>query len=155
MFNLPSNELFAVAELKAVWSKKPLKVKDRPVISSSRDVYDLFLPLYPEIDLYESFWIALLSRNNRVLGFSNISVGGVSGTVADPKKIFQMALLGHASAIILIHNHPSGNTSPSAQDVSITKKCVEAGRFLDIPVMDHVIFTESNRDYSFNDEGML
>lgn len=154
MFQL-NNDLFQVAELKPTWSCKPPSEKDRMKISSSRDVFSAFVPIYPEINLYESFWIALISRGNRLKGFSCISIGGVSGTVADPKKIFQTALVGHASSIVLIHNHPSGNLNPSKQDISITEKCVSAGRFLDLPVLDHMIFTPYNTYYSFADEGML
>jgi len=98
--------------------------------------------------------VLLLNRANRVLGFVKISEGGVSGTVVDPKKIFQIALKANASGIILAHNHPSGNTTPSASDESITAKIVAAGKFLEISVLDHLIIT-SEQYFSFSDEGRL
>ncbi len=91
---------------------------------------------------------------NRVIGVSTISVGSVAGTVADPKKIFQTALKANSSAIILCHSHPSGNCQPSENDKNITKKCVQAGKFLDLPVMDHIIVTRYDY-FSFADEGLL
>ena len=83
-----------------------------------------------------------------------ISKGGLSGTIADPKVIFKMALDNHAAALILVHNHPSGNLRPSEEDVKITKKLIGAGRMLDLPVLDHVIIT--NESYtSMADEGII
>ena len=89
-----------------------------------------------------------------VLRQTSISRGGVAGTVADPKLIFKEALENLASSIILVHNHPSGNRQPSAADISLTKKLKEAGNLLDLPVLDHLIYTD-NGYYSFADEGML
>ncbi len=93
----------------------------------------------------------LLSRANKVLGFHKVSEGGLSGTVADPKIIFQTALKANSCSIILGHNHPSGNTAPSEADISLTKKLKNAGEFLDLPVLDHIIVT-SESYYSFADE---
>ena len=125
-----------------------------PGIQSSRDAYDLMLPGWDDIDYTESFFIILLNRANRLLGACKISTGGLSGTVTDPKKIFQTALKANAASVILAHNHPSGNTKPSKSDIEITKKCVEAGNFLDLKVLDHVIVTRDGY-FSFADEGML
>ena len=83
-----------------------------------------------------------------------ICSGGVSGTVADPKIIFKAALDKLASGVLLVHNHPSGNLKPSHQDIQLTKKLVESGRVLEIPVLDHVIFTDESY-YSFADEGLI
>lgn len=102
----------------------------------------------------EEFWVILLNRANRLIKKEQISSGGVSGTVADPKTIFKAALDQYASSIILVHNHPSGNLKPSQADIMLTKKMNEAGNLLEIPVLDHVIF--SDQDYlSFADEGLL
>jgi DNA repair protein RadC len=150
-----NDDLFSVAEVTAKWSKKPLRAKDRPDITSSSCIYRLIQPIYPELDLYESFWVMLLSRGNKLLGLSNISIGSVSGTVADPKKIFTMALLANASSIILIHNHPSGNLKPSTADRDITQKCKQAGEFLNLPVIDHIIISPNDNYFSFADEGLL
>lgn len=83
-----------------------------------------------------------------------VSKGGLSGTVADPKIIFHMALQHQASAIIMVHNHPSGNLKPSREDLVLTKKIADAGRMLDINVLDHLIITD-NGYFSFGDEGLL
>lgn len=103
---------------------------------------------------HEEFWIILLNRANMVIKKAPISSGGVSGTIADPKLIFKIALENLASGVILVHNHPSGNIKPSEADIQLTKKLKEGGRFLDVPVLDHLIFT-NNQYYSFADEGKL
>jgi DNA repair protein RadC len=103
---------------------------------------------------HEEFWILLLSRSNEVMKKIKISSGGVSGTVADPKIIFKEALSHLSSAIILVHNHPSGNLKPSQADISLTKKIKEGGSYLDLPVLDHIIFANSGY-FSFADEGMI
>ena len=103
---------------------------------------------------HEQFWIVLLNRANKVIRKIVVSAGGVSGTVADPKLIFKHALENLASGIIRVHNHPSGNTKPSEADILLTKKLMDAGALLEIPVLDHIIFTDSEY-YSFADEGKL
>lgn len=129
---------------------EPLK---KSKITSSKDVYDVVKPQLMDIK-HEEFWILLLNRANIVINKIQISSGGVSGTVADPKIIFKQALDHLASAIILVHNHPSGNLSPSQADIDLTKKLKEAGKFLEIPVLDHVIFADQGY-YSFADKGLL
>ncbi|MDZ7650383.1 MAG: JAB domain-containing protein [Cytophagales bacterium] len=96
----------------------------------------------------------LTNRANKVLGIFELSTGGVSGTVADPKLIFAAALKGAASGMILAHNHPSGNLQPSQADLDLTKKIREAGKLLEIQLLDHVIVT-SEGYYSFADEGLI
>ena len=103
---------------------------------------------------HEEFWVLMLNRANKVLKKQNISQGGISGTVADPKLIFNHALNQLASSIILVHNHPSGNIKPSEADKRLTKQLNEAGKLLDIAVLDHIIFTD-NRYFSFADENLL
>ena len=125
----------------------------REKISSSRDVFELFHPDLSEAN-YEAFWILLLNRANRVIRKMSISEGGISGTVADPKKIFKMALEFNASSVILCHNHPSGNIQPSEADIKLTHKMKEAGVLLDLPVLDHLVIG-GNAYYSFADEGMM
>ena len=103
---------------------------------------------------HEEFWILLLRRSNHVLAEIKISSGGVSGNVADPKIIFGRALALRASAIVLIHNHPSGNPKPCSTDKSLTNNMREAGIFLDLPVLDHIIV--AGKQYvSFADEGLI
>jgi DNA repair protein RadC len=98
--------------------------------------------------------VLLLNRANAVIKKVQISAGGVAGTVADPKIIFKTALENLSSSIILVHNHPSGNLMPSQADKELTKKMKEAGKLLDIPVLDHLIFADRTF-YSFADEGIL
>ncbi|HWZ22636.1 MAG TPA: DNA repair protein RadC, partial [Cytophagaceae bacterium] len=126
----------------------PIK-KDK--IVSSKDIYDLMRPHLLDLP-HEEFWVVLLNRANIVLKKVAVSVGGISGTVADPRLIFKVALENMASAVILVHNHPSGNSKPSDADLVITRKMKEAGKLLEIPVLDHLIFTDSEY-YSFADEG--
>lgn len=103
---------------------------------------------------HEEFWVLLLNRGNQILERVNISKGGVSQTVVDTKIVFKMAIDKLASSIILCHNHPSGNLKPSEADKQLTKKIKEAGRILDLPVLDHLIFAD-NTYFSFADEGLL
>ena len=103
---------------------------------------------------YEEFWLLLLNRANRVVRKVKISEGGVSGTVVDPKKIFQICLEQHATSIILGHNHPSGTITPSEADNKITKKIKDCGSLLDVAVLDHII-VGYDRFYSFADEGTI
>jgi len=98
--------------------------------------------------------VILLNRANRVIGIFNLSTGGTVGTVAEPKLVFASSILRNASSIILAHNHPSGNLKPSTADTELTKKMKEAGKLLDIPVLDHLIVT-SEGYYSFADEGII
>ena len=142
-----------VAALELGNRKRTQDAMIREKIGSSRDVFELFHPELSEAN-YEAFWILLLNRANRVIRKMSISEGGISGTVADPKKIFKMALEFNASSVILCHNHPSGNIQPSEADIKLTRKMKEAGILLDLPVLDHLIIG-GNAYYSFADEGMM
>lgn len=139
-----------VAEIQLSYKSK-VKVSSLPVVSTSRDASNWD---DNKIEFVEQFKILLLNRNNRVLGIFEVSTGGISGTVADPKLIFVAALKANASSIILAHNHPSGNLNPSEQDMRLTKRVKEAGNMLELPVLDHVIVTPEGY-YSFADEGVL
>lgn len=133
--------------------RKELEPRKRIKITSSRDIFELMKPdLYDE--LVEYFYLVLLTRTNHVIKKEQISRGGTAGTVVDAKVVFKVALDQHAQSMILVHNHPSGNLTPSEQDKRLTKRLVEIGRELDLPVLDHVIFTD-NAYFSFADEGLL
>lgn len=106
------------------------------------------------MELQEEFKLLLLDRDNKVLGVYNLSKGGIAGTVVDIRLMMVVALKSKASAIILAHNHPSGNMKPSVNDRNLTKKIMEACRFLDIGLLDHIILT-NKKYYSFSDEGIL
>ena len=95
-----------------------------------------------------------IKRNNQVIKKEQISLGGVSGTIVDPKLIFKKALDVLASGIILVHNHPSGNLKPSQADIKLTQKLKTSGELLEMPIYDHIIFTDQSY-YSFSDESMM
>jgi DNA repair protein RadC len=142
-----------IAALELGRRRKESEVVRKPKITSSSDAYEQIKPYLLDLQ-HEEFWILLLNRANEVIRPMQISSGGVSGTVADPKMIFKCAIEHLASSIVLIHNHPSGNRTPSQADKDLTKKLKEAGQLLDIPVLDHLIFTDTTY-LSFADEGLL
>jgi DNA repair protein RadC len=122
-------------------------------ITSAQIAYNLMKPHLGDL-VREEFWVLILNRRNVLLDKIQVSTGGVSGTVADPKIIFKAALDRVASAIILMHNHPSGNLKPSQADINLTKKVKDGATALDISLLDHIIFTDQHY-YSFAEEGML
>ncbi|MCX6282391.1 MAG: JAB domain-containing protein [Bacteroidetes bacterium] len=124
-------------------------------ITQSSAAYDLLRSIWnDQIELYESFYVLYMNRANKVLGYRCISQGGISGTVVDPKAVFQAALLANASSLIMAHNHPSGNMQPSEADNKLTKKLIAAGKVLDIDVLDHLIL-DTNNFYSYADQGQM
>ena len=122
-------------------------------ITSSRDIYNIFHPVLADLP-NEEFWIILLNRSNKINERQKISQGGLSGTVTDVRIILKTALEKLASSVILCHNHPSGNPTPSDADISITQKVKESGKLMDISLLDHIIVTDGNY-YSFADEGLI
>lgn len=147
--------MFQVAEVELVYRSK-VKASQLPLISTAHDAYTILKALWDDdkIDLVEQFKVLFLNRANRVLSLFNVSSGGITGTVADPRLIFTAALKVNAVSLILTHNHPSGLLKPSRQDEELTLKIKNAGAFLDIKVLDHVILS-SEGYYSFADEGLL
>ncbi len=142
-----------IAALELGRRRKDSEPDKRVKITSSQSAFDVIYPHLGDLN-YEEFWVIFLNRANEVIGKESVSRGGVSGTVVDPKVVFKSAVQFPASAIILAHNHPSGNLKPSQADHQITKKLKDAGNSLDIPVLDHLIIGE--RDYfSFVDEGVF
>ncbi len=112
-------------------------------IISSKSVFEIMSPVLSDLP-HEEFWIICLNRSCRYISKNKISSGGISGTVADTKLIFSIAIKELASSIILCHNHPSGNLNPSEQDIHLTKSLTAAGKLLDIPVLDHIIIAHNN-----------
>ena len=143
-----------VAEISV--SYKPSKAH-KPIIKSSEDVYFHLLKFFPEdtIALHETFVVGYLNRANRLIGVYELSKGGITGTVADPRLVLSVALKTAATGIILAHNHPSGNLQPSSADIEITKKIESACKFLDIKLIDHIIISPNGQYFSFIDEGLL
>lgn len=122
-------------------------------ISSSKDAFELLYPLMGELE-HEEFWIVYLNNSNKVIHKSQLSKGGITGTLVDVRLVMKQALELGAIGIVLAHNHPSGTLKPSAADKQITRKLQTAGESLDIKVLDHLILTERNY-LSFADKGIL
>ena len=127
--------------------------KPQDKIISDKIVFEMMSPILSDLP-HEEFWIICLNRNNRFISKHKISSGGIAGTVADMKMIFNIALKELASSVILCHNHPSGNIQPSREDIAVTKKLVEAGKIIGIRIMDHVIIGKTSY-FSFQAEGLL
>ena len=137
-------------ELKKLQSNFPAEK-----INSSQTACDFIRQFYgDDLEIFESFFILLLNRANKTIAYAKISQGGVAGTLVDIKLIAKYAVESLASGVILAHNHPSGNLTPSPQDKLVTKKCVEILNLMDIKVMDHLILTADSY-YSFIDNGDL
>jgi len=129
---------------------------ERKKISSSQSLYDYVKQFYDDdIDVYESFWILLLNINYETIGYAKISQGGVTSCVVDVKIIAKYVVDSLASAVILVHNHPSGNLKASEQDINITKKVSVAIKNFDCQLLDHIIVGGNGGYLSFADEGLL
>tara|TARA_R100000306_G_scaffold1332_2_gene3605 strand:- start:30350 stop:31048 length:699 start_codon:yes stop_codon:yes gene_type:complete len=126
---------------------------NRKKITSSQSVFELMQPIIGELP-HEEFWIVYLNNSNKVLQTSQLSKGGITGTLVDVRLAFKNALQLGAVAIILAHNHPSGTLKPSQPDIKLTQKLKTAGESLDIKVLDHLIITEKAY-FSFADESMM
>jgi DNA repair protein RadC len=107
-------------------------------ITSPQDVAEMFIPLLKD-ELKEKFILICLNSANKIIKYDVISVGNLNSSIVHPREIFKAAIENSSASVILMHNHPSGNPEPSSEDISITKKLVEAGKMLDIPVFDHII----------------
>ena len=136
-------------------SYKP-KFKNIYKVISSEDAYKYLLPTYREgtICYKEYFKVLFLNQANQVLGYTLISEGGITETSVDVRVILQAALLTNSVALVLAHNHPSGNLKPSRQNMGITKQVKNAAQLMRITVLDHLILTDAGY-YSFSDEGEL
>jgi DNA repair protein RadC len=111
--------------------------------------------VYPvPVDMQESFLALYLNNSNITIGYSIISIGGITSTVVDPRIVMRNALLCGATSMIVAHNHPSGTLKPSREDKILTKKLKKAGKTLDIKILDHIILTNENH-YSFFDENQM
>lgn len=142
-----------IAALELGRRRKEAVSEKKPIINSSQKAYDSMSAILSDLP-HEEFWAIYLNRRNELIKKVFISKGGVAGTVADTKIIFKHALELLASAIILFHNHPSGNLKPSEADIQLTKKLKETGNIMDVLVVDHIIVGEKNY-FSFADEGTL
>lgn len=142
-----------VAALELGRRRKSETVIDKVKLTSSKQAYEYLRPVLEDLP-HEEFWILFLNRANKIIGKQLIGRGGISQTTADVKIVFKKSIDKQASAIILAHNHPSGNLKPSQSDIQLTKKIKEGSDLLDIQVLDHLIIGDGNY-YSFADSGMM
>lgn len=142
-----------IAEVQISYSNH-VKAKDRFKINGSKDAETAFRLIWPAYDHIEFSYMLMMNRQNQILGYHQLSKGGMTGAVVDVRVIFQVALKACATSLILAHNHPSGNLETSDADRKITRQIKEAGVILDIPLLDHLILT-TDSFYSMADEGLL
>jgi len=142
-----------ISEVQITYSSK-VKSKDRIKITCSAEAVKAYRMFWPSFEHIEFAYLLLLNRQNQIIGKHFLAKGGMTGTVIDLRVVFQVALKANATSIMMAHNHPSGNLSPSAADRKITRQLKEAGTILEIPLIDHIILTEESY-FSFADEGLL
>ena len=149
------NTDFIVAEVELSYRNR-VPYNERKKVLSSEDAYKLLLNNHDDdtIDYTETFKVLYLNHSSQVVGCKTLSTGGITATCVDVRNIMQGALLTNATAMVLGHNHPSGNTRPSREDDKITNQVVKAGELLNIKVFDHIIYTRE-QFYSYNDEGRI
>ncbi len=149
----PSKAISLMAAIELGRRRKDNQLVKREKVNSSFDGYALIKPYFSDLE-HEEFHIILMNRNNEVIGIRQISKGGLAGTYVDPKIIFKIGIDLGAAAILLAHNHPSGNCKPSNNDKALTRRIVQFGKMIELVVMDHLIITD-NGYFSFSDNGML
>lgn len=153
---METNNLTQVSEVSLTYKSK-IKASERIKITRAADSYKVFKSIAEfnaNIEYKEMFYVMYLTKANKILSVAKLSEGGTSGTVVDIKILMQGAILQNSSAIIVSHNHLSGNVNPSNEDISVTKKIKEACKFFDIQLLDHIIITDESY-YSFADEGII
>lgn len=143
----------SIAEVQISYSSH-VKAKDRMKVTGSKDAADAFRIFWPAYEHIEFSYLLMLNRQNQILGYHQLSKGGMTGAVVDVRVIFQVALKSSSTSIILAHNHPSGNLDVSNADRKITNQIKQAGIILDIPLLDHLIMTTDSY-LSMADEGFL
>lgn len=151
------NDFEKSPELAEIYVSYKTKRRGFVKITNSQDAFKILYPLFDlnTIEFKEEFFLLLLNRANNILGWFKLSSGGTSGTIVDVKIVFMLALQTNACAVILCHNHPSQNIQPSEADIKLTNRIKEAGKLLDISVLDHLIIASSGTYFTFADEGLL
>jgi len=134
--------LVAAFELsRRIEAKNKWKINKK--ITSPDEIARMFIPILRD-EVIEKFLVVVLGSSNKIANYKVISEGSLNSSVVHPREVFKFAVENDAASIILIHNHPSGNLEPSREDISITKKIVESGKMMDIPVFDHIIIGGNN-----------
>lgn len=139
-------------ELKVIRERR-VGYAPRRVLRDARAIYDLFQPRFAQADR-EEFLVVPLDAKNAILGFHVVSVGSLTSSLVHPREVFKIAILANAAALVFVHNHPSGDPSPSAQDIAITKRLAEVGDLVGIAVLDHIVMGEG-RYVSFVEDGYM
>ena len=129
------------------------EVPEKIQIRESKDIYKVLQPYLSDLQT-EEFWAVFLNQNNRIVGKARLSAGGINQSVVDVRILFKTALEHLSTAIAIAHNHPSGNLKPSQEDLRITKQIADAGKILNIQLLDHLIISQ-NAYFSFADENIL
>ena len=142
------------AQIVTVKLVKEMEPMPTITVNGPKDVADFVRPLYEDYPV-EVFSVLMLNTANRIRAFSVVSTGTLNSSLVDPGAVFQRVLLNNSKAIILVHNHPSGNLEPSGEDLRITRQLVDAGKLLDRPVHDHVIITPGGGYTSFAERGLI
>ena len=142
-----------VAALELGRRRRFASAAQRPKITNSKDAFEYFYMRMADIE-HEQFWVMLLNPVNKVIKLVKVSDGGINGTSADPKRIFKTALENNATALMLCHNHPSGNVLPSDRDKALTRNLVNGGKLLEIKILDHIIIG-IDKYFSFADSGLI
>ena len=146
MYNIPNVKVQLVRDGNT-------KTQNRPVIREPQDAYDI-LKETCALHCEEHFYCLLLSTKNHVNAIHEVSIGTLNAAVVHPREVFKAAILSNAAAVILVHNHPSGDPAPSKEDIELTRRLIDAGKLLDIPVLDHVIIGDW-KYYSMKESGIL
>lgn len=149
----PAKSIAVMAALELGKRRNDQEQPDRVQVRESGDIYRLFHPLLRDLDR-EEFWVLLLNQAGRVIGRERLSSGGIDGTYVDVRFILRKALLAKATQLAIVHNHPSGNTRPSREDIQVTRKVSQAASTMNIRMIDHLVITDGAY-YSFADEGQL
>ena len=149
---MESSTWYKIPDYKVMLVKDSNVPSDKKRISSPVDVVSMFESYLQGADR-EHFCIAMLDRKGNLLGLNTVSVGSLSSSVVHPREVFKPAIVIGASSIILCHNHPSGDTTPSSEDIAVTRKLVEGGKILGIEVLDHVII--GDRYCSLKERGLI
>ena len=149
----PAKSITVMAALELGKRRKLQNTKERPQITCSKDIYDIFQPLMCDLE-QEEFWVLLLNQATKLIDKVRISTGGIDGTYTDVRTILREALLQRATQIAVVHNHPSGNIRPSQPDKTLTEHIRKAADTMNIHLIDHVVVCEDGF-FSFADEGLL
>jgi DNA repair protein RadC len=148
-----SSALYLGAALELGRRRNFQEAMEREQIRGSKDAANYIRPKIGDLN-HEEFWIIYLNRRNAILGSERLSMGGITGTIIDVRLILKRALERRATSLVAAHNHPSGNLDPSDADKKITRQLKEAAAIMEIPVIDHIIISQSGY-FSFADEGLL